>query len=128
MKYLLDTHVFLWMISEEKRLSQSAVNAIMNPDSELFFSMASYWEICIKLSIDKLKLKRNWPQIFEREMTRNGIQWLAIKPEHTRGVVDLPWHHRDPFDRLIVSQCSTEKIICITVDENIRKYSIKSLW
>ena len=128
MKYLLDTHVFLWMLSEEKRLSPSAVNTILSPSSELFFSMASYWEICIKLSIGKLKLKRNWPQIFEREMTRNGIQWLAIKPEHTRGVISLPWHHRDPFDRLIVSQCSAEKIICITADENIRKYTIKSLW
>ncbi len=128
MKYLLDTHVFLWMISEEDRLSSSAVSAILNPSSELFFSMASYWEICIKVSIDKLKLKRNWPQVFEREMNRNGIQWLAVKPEHTRGVIGLPWHHRDPFDRLIVSQCKTEKITCITADENIRKYTIKSLW
>lgn len=128
MKYLLDTHVFLWMISNEKQLSTTASGIILNPNSELYFSMASYWEICIKISIEKLSLKRSWPQIFEREMNHNGIQWLSVKAEHARGVIKLPWHHKDPFDRLIVSQCHSEKLTCITADEHIRKYNIKCMW
>ena len=128
MKYLLDTHAFLWMISGDKKLSNDSAEVILNPSSELYFSMASYWEICIKLSINKLELKRNWSEIFEREMRLNGIQWLSIKPEHARGVIKLPWHHRDPFDRLIISQCITEKLVCITADEHFSKYRIKCLW
>ena len=128
MKYLLDTHVFLWMVSDDEQLSVAAADIILNPESELYFSMASYWEICIKLSIKKLELKRNWPQVFEREMMMNGMEWLSIKPEHARGVIKLPWHHRDPFDRLIIAQCYSEKLTCITADDHIHKYDIKSLW
>jgi PIN domain nuclease of toxin-antitoxin system len=127
-KCLLDTHVFLWMLSGDEHLSTTASDTILNPSSELFFSMASYWEICIKLSIKKLAMKRNWPDVFEREMSRNGIQWVSLKPEHARGVVKLPWHHRDPFDRLIVSQCKTEKLTCITADEQIHRYDVRCLW
>jgi PIN domain nuclease of toxin-antitoxin system len=126
-KYLLDTHIFLWILLADERLGQQAENVILNPSSDLYFSMASYWEICIKVSIGKIKLKRNWPHIFEREMNINGIKLLSIKPEHVRGVIKLPWYHRDPFDRLIVAQCSCEKFTCITVDTNISQYGIKCL-
>ena len=128
MKHLIDTHAFLWMISDDKRLSSNASEVILDPKSELYFSMASYWEICIKISIGKLKMKRNWPQVFDREMRINSINWLSLKPEHTRGVIKLPWHHRDPFDRLIISQCVCEKLTCITADDHIHKYNIKYLW
>lgn len=128
MKCLLDTHVFLWMLMDDDQLSVAAKDTILDPTVELFFSMASYWEICIKLSIGKLELKRNWPQVFEREMVGNGIQWLPIKPEHARGVINLPWHHRDPFDRLLVAQCRADNLTCITADANIQRYSVKSLW
>ena len=128
MKYLLDTHAFLWMISDDERLSTAAADAIVDQRSELYFSMASYWEICIKISIGKLELKRNWPRVFEREMSMNDVGWLAVNPEHARGVIKLPWHHRDPFDRLLVSQCRSEKLTCITADKNIPRYPIKCLW
>lgn len=128
MKYLLDTHVFLWMISDEKQLSIAASDVILSSSSVLYFSMASYWEICIKLSVGKLILKRNWAQIFEREMSHNGIEWLPVKQDHARGIIKLPWYHKDPFDRLIISQCYSEKLSCITADEQIKKYNIKCLW
>ena len=128
MKCLLDTHAFLWMVSGDERLSVTAGETILDPATELYFSMASYWEICIKLSIEKLQLSRGWPQVFEREMTRNSIQWLSMKPEHAREVINLPWHHRDPFDRLIVGQCRCESLCCITADSHIRQYRITCVW
>lgn len=128
MKYLLDTHAFLWMLSADERLSQTAADLILDPTAELCFSMASYWEICIKQSINKIELRRNWPQVFDREIRRNGIQWVSIKTEHARGVIELPWHHRDPFDRLLVAQCRCEKLACITADPHIPQYGIDCVW
>jgi PIN domain nuclease of toxin-antitoxin system len=127
MKYLLDTHVFLWILEDDSRLGNTARQAFLNESNELFFSMASYWEICIKISIGKLKLKRNWAHIFERELDKNAIQTLSISKEHTRQIIHLPWLHRDPFDRLIIAQCKCEKLTCITADEKISQYDLPCL-
>jgi PIN domain nuclease of toxin-antitoxin system len=128
MKALLDTHVFLWMISGDKRLSKKAEETILDQETELWFSAASYWEICIKLSIGKLKMQSNWTDVFEREMRLNGVRWLPLKPEHAQGVIKLPWHHRDPFDRILVSQCMNEGLTCITADSYMALYDIPCLW
>ena len=127
MKYLLDTHIFLWMLEDNKLLHNQAKQVILNSNNDLFFSMASYWEICIKISIGKLQLKRNWAHIFERELSTNSIQTLPIKKEHARQTITLPWHHRDPFDRLIIAQCKCEKMTCITADPIINQYDIHCL-
>ena len=127
MKYLLDTHVFLWAILDDRKLSSKAAAVILDTSNDLYFSAASYWEICIKAGLKKLKLKRNWAGAFDREIAVNGIKWLAIEKAHMRGVVTLPRHHGDPFDRLLISQCKVEKLTLITADSHMPTYGIKCL-
>ncbi len=87
MKLLLDTHTFLWSITNGN-LSESARTAFLDRENTLFLSAASYWEICIKISVGKIALAANWSQVFEEEITANGIQWLQIEKEHSRKVID----------------------------------------
>ena len=128
MQYLLDTHTFLWSISGDARLGKNAREVISNPNSKLFFSLASYWEICIKISLGKLKLKDGWPEILDREMQNLGILKLNIHKAHLLGLGTIPFHHRDPFDRLLICQARTENLTFITADENIRKYEVPCLF
>jgi PIN domain nuclease of toxin-antitoxin system len=127
-KLLLDTHVFLWFVEGREGLSAAAVHAILDEANLLFLSPASYWEICIKLSIGKLALAEGWPRLFEREMRRNAIHWLDLKPEHFRRIIDLPFLHRDPFDRLLVAQGIQERCAVITGDPWIPRYNVKTIW
>jgi PIN domain nuclease of toxin-antitoxin system len=127
-KLLLDTHAFLWFVEGKEDLSPVALSAIEEEENSLFLSLASYWEICLKLSIGKLMLADGWPRIFEREIRRNGIHWLDLKSEHFRGVIDLPFHHRDPFDRLLIAQAIHERCALVTGDSWIPRYGIKTVW
>ncbi|MGB9440822.1 MAG: type II toxin-antitoxin system VapC family toxin, partial [Desulfobacterales bacterium] len=104
MKVLLDTHAFLWLISGDDRLSETAQKTFLNPGNILFFSAASLWEICIKMSLGKLSLKSGWLKTIEDEMKINAIQWLSIEMTHCVKLINLPFHHRDPFDRMLVAQ------------------------
>jgi PIN domain nuclease of toxin-antitoxin system len=123
-RYLLDTHALLWMITDDPRLGEAAREAITESQNRLFFSMSGYWEICIKISLNKLQLSETWPDIIDREMLRNGIEWLPIRQQHLLAVVDLPFHHRDPFDRLLISQAKTEELTLITRDPKMRPYGV----
>lgn len=127
MKLLLDTHTLLWGIGNGP-LSPTARQAFLDPENDLFFSAASYWEICIKLSLGKLKLVSNWNQLIERELQVNTIRWLPLEKTHCRALVTLPFHHGDPFDRLLVAQASVEEMTLLTVDGNIGRYAIPTLW
>jgi PIN domain nuclease of toxin-antitoxin system len=127
-KVLLDTHTLLWAIQDEKKLSKKAKDTFLEPEHELFFSLASYWEICIKQSLGKLELAKNWQKTLEDELLENGIKWLAIERLHCEGVLKLPFLHRDPFDRLLVAQAQVEGMTLLTADENIQKYKIKTVW
>ncbi len=128
MKVLMDTHALLWAINGDEKLGKEAVKAFNNPETELFFSMAGYWEICIKISLGKLQLARDWERIIEKEMRLNSIKWLQIQKSHLEALVDLPFHHRDPFDRLMVAQSLFENMTMMTKDNEIRKYAISILW
>jgi PIN domain nuclease of toxin-antitoxin system len=128
MKLLLDTHAFLWFVGGREDLSEAASRAILDGDNLLFLSPASYWEMCIKISIGKLVLADGWSRLFEREMRRNGIRWLEMTAEHFRGTIDLPFHHRDPFDRLLVSQAVHERCSIVTADPWIPRYRVKTIW
>ena len=127
MNLLLDTHIFLWAIWGSDRLSTTARQAFLDPENTLYFSMASYWEICIKLSLGKLELAPDWQKVFDREMAFNGIRWLAIEKEHCQGNVDLPFIHSDPFDRLLIAQAKQEDFTILTGDRNIPKYDVDTL-
>lgn len=128
MKVLLDTHAFLWLMQGDARLSSEAGAAFLNPDNELFFSAASYWEICIKQSLGKLGLTFGWQEAIDTELAANRITWLGISRAHCQGLLHLPRHHGDPFDRLLVSQAQAETMALLSADTNIRRYDVKTIW
>ena len=127
MKLLLDTHAFLRLIGNQK-LSQQASDAFLDRSNQLFLSAASYWEICIKRSIGKLVLAEDWEQSVEREMQINDIRWLSIEKAHCQAIVELPWIHRDPFDRLLIGQALHEGMAILTTDEHIQQYGVATIW
>ena len=127
MNLLLDTHAFLWFMQGEN-LSQTAQAAFLDTSNDLYFSAASYWEICIKHSLGKLELVGNWDKLFDQEMAVNTIRWLPIEKEHSRGIIGLPMLHRDPFNRLLISQANHEGMILLTADPQIQQYDIPTLW
>ena len=128
MNVLLDTHAFLWSITDDARLSETARQAFLNPDNRLFFSAASFWEICIKKSLGKLKLKSGWFETIQNELRINAIQWLAIEMPHCAELTKLPFHHRDPFDRMLIAQALVEDLQLLSRDERLSAYKIKRLW
>lgn len=125
MDILLDTQILLWAISGDKRLTSRLRQVFLDPENQLHFSIASYWEIAIKVSIGKLTLSERWAEIIKREMQRNYIASLPVSTEHCNCLAKLPFHHRDPFDRLIIAQAQTEKMTLISSDKEFKKYEIK---
>ena len=128
MDILLDTQVILWSISGDSRLSSSARTVFLDPTNNLYFSIAGYWEIAIKISIGKLALADQWSTIIDKEMRSNFIKFLPITQEHCNGLVELPFHHRDPFDRVIVAQAKTEQMALLSADSQLKKYEIEVIW
>ena len=90
--------------------------------------MASYWEICIKVSLGKLQVADNWPDLIRTEMMANDIHWLSIDPRHCREVIALPHHHRDPFDRLLIAQARLEGLTLLSADPNFGRYDVGVVW
>jgi len=128
MKILIDTHALLWLITDDKKLSENSKACFINPENELYFSMASFWEICIKVSIGKLTLSKNWEETIKQELAFNSVKLLAISTDHCVQVAKLPFFHRDPFDRLIIAQAITEELHVMSIDEHFSKYSIPLIW
>ena len=127
MKVLLDTHAFLWSISGGP-MSDQARSAFLNTENELYLSAASYWEICIKVSIGKLSLESTWQKTIEQEMQINHIQWLPVEKGHCDALLNLPFHHGDPFDRLLIAQAFCENMTLLTADGNIKLYDVAIVW
>lgn len=127
MKLLLDTHTFLWSIAGQG-LSEAATQSFLDIENELYLSAASYWEICIKFSIGKLKLESGWEKTIDREMAANSIRWLPIEKIHCQIITTLPPIHRDPFDRLLIAQALAEDMALLTADTNIQQYDITTIW
>jgi len=117
------------MVFDDPRLSQNAREAISSAD-EAFWSVASLWEIGIKLSLDRsdFRLGPGWARLLPEELQRNGVRQLHLEATHCDAVARLPWHHRDPFDRLMIAQAQTEDLTLITRDSLIPSYGIKCLW
>lgn len=127
MRLLLDTQVFLWLMWG-RNLSQAAVSSLLDNNNKLYLSVASYWEICIKVSVGKLALEPEWPQTFAAEMSANDIIWLPIEAAHCRKIIELPFIHSDPFDRILIAQALCEDMTLLTADSNIRQYPLSTLW
>ncbi len=128
MKLLLDTHVFLWWVSDAPELSEAARIAISDPGNTCFLSLASCWEMAIKSSIGKLKLKKPVERFVSEQMKKNGFTMLNIELRHIATVENLALHHRDPFDRLLVSQAKTENLFLVTADTALSDYGVRCIW
>jgi PIN domain nuclease of toxin-antitoxin system len=120
MKILLDTHILLWHLTDNPKLSQNHSQLIEDPQHQKFFSMASLWEIAIKLSLGKLQIQCPLELIVPQEVTV-----LEIKLHHVKLIPTLPFHHRDPFDRLLIAQAISEQLMIMTDDEWFRNYEVK---
>ncbi len=124
MKYLLGTHIFIWFINGDKRLPDHIVSIIRNGENICYLSMASIWEIAIKISLGRLEIKSGFENIKEF-LSENDIKILPITFDHFYELLKLQFHHRDPFDRIIVSQSKQEQIPVITIDEMFTRYNIQ---
>ena len=128
MQLILDTHTFLWYIFGSTQLSAAALASLRNPANEKLLSMASPWEVGIKVSTSKLLLSEPLEAYFEEQMRLNSIKMLSITLAHIERVSVLPFHHRDPFDRMLVAQSLTENIPLVSADAALDAYGIVRLW
>jgi PIN domain nuclease of toxin-antitoxin system len=127
MKLLIDTHTFLWFITDSSQLSKDALD-LLESDADLLFSTASLWEIAIKVSIGKLTLPMPYRLFITRQLKANRIDKLPIRLPHLTTVASLPLHHRDPFDRMLIAQAIVENFPVVSGDSAFDAYAIKRLW
>ena len=128
MRLLLDTHTFLWFILDEPQLSPTARSLIGDPDNEINVSPATYWEIAIKIRLDKYKLPEPFQVFMEQQIAVNRFDILHIEARHVAPITTLPFHHKDPFDRLLVAQAMVEQIPLVSNDSVLDAYPIQRLW
>jgi len=131
LKYLLDTHVFLWICAEPSKLSKTSIKLIEDNQNELFLSSASIWEIEIKHSIGKLEIldkNLSLKKFVNKSLKTLDIIELPIENKHIFKLEDIPYFHKDPFDRILIAQAISENLILITDDKYIKKYKIKTIW
>ena len=129
MDVLLDTNVFLWIISDDARLSDRARNVFLNEDNRLLFSIAGLWEIIIKLRSGKLTVKTDNPAaFFKSQLQENAISIKGITLEHVAGTLDLPMIHKDPFDRLIIAQALHDRLPVLSSNPVFAEYGVTNLF
>jgi PIN domain nuclease of toxin-antitoxin system len=127
-KVLLDTHAFLWAITDNPQLSDKARRMFTSSDNELLLSAASVWEILVKVQIGRLPLPKPAGDYLERQLAKNAITVLPIQLRHVLRLERLPLHHRDPFDRLLIAQSLEEELPVLTADPLMKNYSAMLLW
>lgn len=125
MRLLLDTHALLWMLAKPEKLPAAARRAVVAPDNELNASIASAWEIAIKVSLGRLEFDLD---SLDDALVASGIHLLAIDLRHAARVATLPRHHRDPFDRLLVAQALCESMTLVSGDGELSRYGVRRLW
>jgi len=128
MKLLLDTHTFLWFVLNQPELSTTARDLIINPNNDILLSPASYWEIAIKISIGKYQFPGPYELWMNDQLLTNIIEILPITIAHTATVIKLPFHHKDPFDRLLIAQSIAENISIISTDGIFDSYAVDRIW
>ncbi len=128
MKYLLDTHVFIWMASSPEKLSSRAKETILDGSNELWLSTASLWEMQIKCDLGKLTLELPLNELWQEAGCANDLTLIKIETSHIWQLETLPHIHKDPFDRLLVSQAQCEDLTLITRDRHIKEYEVQTIW
>lgn len=128
MMCLLDTHTAFWYFEGSSELSATAKAVIEDSDNEIFVSIVSAWEIAIKRSLNRDKTPLCSVTEFFDEVAASGFDLITLEPHHVRPVETLPYHHKDPFDRLLIATAMAEDMTFLTADENAPKYGVKLLW
>ncbi|MEH2135456.1 type II toxin-antitoxin system VapC family toxin [Nostoc sp.] len=128
MKLLLDTQCWLWWFAQSERLNEEAIAHIVHENNELWLSVASIWEIGIKVAIGKLPLPDPLDSYISSRMAQLGMRSLEITASHALQAAALPLHHRDPFDRMLIAQAQIEKMTLVSADSMFNKYDISLLW
>jgi PIN domain nuclease of toxin-antitoxin system len=128
MQFLLDTHTFLWFVNDSQEIPENTFN-LLESDVELLLSIASLWEIAIKVNIGKLILPKKYAEFVDEQIQINDIKILPISLSHLDLIATLPLHHKDPFDRLIIAQAIEENITIVSRDSAFNSYTgIKRIW
>jgi len=125
---LLDTHAVLWFFWDDPRLSERAKSLIEDANTRKYISIASCWEIAIKASLHKLELGEPSRVFLPREIARNNFELLPITLDHSVRIEELPTHHRDPFDRMLIVQSESESLPIVSLDAIFDQYGVKRLW
>lgn len=128
MRILLDTHAFLWLVTDDPKVSAPAKAVFLENDNELLLSAVTGFEIAVKYSLGKLGLKEPPKQFISKRIQANALIPLAITIEHTVLLADLPFHHRDPFDRLLVAQALSDSLPILSADTLLSAYGIERIW
>jgi PIN domain nuclease of toxin-antitoxin system len=126
-RLLLDTHVWLWLQLEPERLTPSTLNTLEDEGNDLLLSAASSWEIAIKHALGKIDLPESPTTYVPSRMQRHGVVGLPVEHAHALAVGQLPQHHRDPFDRLLIAQASAEQLTIVTLDSSFAAYDVALL-
>jgi PIN domain nuclease of toxin-antitoxin system len=124
LRLLLDTHAALWLLSEDERMPTSARALVFDESVDCFLSAASVWEVAIKRSMGKLNAPANFHVLLEQ----HGVTSLPVYDSHAAAVADLPLHHRDPFDRMLVVQAQADGMPILSKDEILHAYDVTVLW
>ena len=127
MRLLLDTHTLIWHVGKRVALSDDAAKAIENPANQIYVSAASFWEMAIKSSLGKLNLHRPIRDIIATYQVASATL-LSVTPDHTLMIENLPWHHKDPFDRMLIAQAMHEDLVLISKDGQFEKYQVARIW
>jgi PIN domain nuclease of toxin-antitoxin system len=128
MNLLLDTHALLWFIDGSPKLSSTAREWIEDASNAKCVSVASLWEMAIKTSLGRLSLKQPFDVLFPSQLELNGFSLLPLHVSHVAKTISLPFHHRDPFDRILAAQCIVEQMSAVSVDTVFDRYSVPRCW
>lgn len=128
MRLLVDTHCWLWSLLSPQRLNEQARKALSDPENEIFLSVASTWEIVVKFKLGKMDLPSPPSEYIPDRLERLGHQTLTIRQDHVLQLENLPHHHRDPFDRLLIAQALVEKLQLMTADGVLTAYDVPVFW
>ncbi|MBD2356063.1 type II toxin-antitoxin system VapC family toxin [Tolypothrix sp. FACHB-123] len=128
MRFLLDTHAFIWWVTDDSQLSVTARNVISDSSNSLFLSVVSSWEIIIKNKLGKLTLPEPVEQYIPNRLAINRFESLPIDMSHVLQVANLPNIHRDPFDRILIAQSQVEQLPIVTIDQQIIQYAVQTIW
>lgn len=128
MKFLLDTHAFLWWDASAEQLPDSLLKTLQDPTHELILSVVSAWEMQIKAALGKLELRTPLSTLISEQQEKNGLSVLPVSLEHVVALEELGNYHRDPFDRLLIAQANVEGLTLVSKDEVFRHYDVSLLW